>query len=659
MADFFKGVTDQYGRAIEKKLLTSEIAGPSITGVRSPITGYPGDGLNPQRLASILREADQGDPVRYLELAETIEERDPHYLGIMGTRKRSVSQLEVTVEPASDAPEHESHAQTVRDWLDRDELQFELFDMLDAIGKGYSFTEIIWDTSQGQWQPKRLEWRDPRWFRFLRNDLTTPVMIGDGGEDIELPAFKFIHAVMKAKSGLPLRSGIARVASWAWMFKAFTARDWAIFTQTYGQPLRVGKYHTGATREERDTLFRAVANIAGDCAAIIPETMLIEFVEAKSVGSSMDLYERRSDWLDRQLSKLVLGQTATTDAVTGGLGSGKEHREVQEDIERADAKSLSAIVNAGLVVPWIMLEFGPQNAYPRLKIGRAEDTDVKLTVESVRSLVPFGLKVGQKQMRDLIGLGAPADDDELLATASAAEPHADDNPPPPKGKAKERQALQHERTAAAMLPNELIGQAAQALAMPAISELVERVRGVVASAGSLDQAEAALQRAAAAGLAPPDLEAAMRQAMLLAWLSGEAAEADQGDAETALQFDPSQARVPDGQRNGGQWTDDPTWTGRGTAKPRAAAGNDLDAFLASTRSQHAHVGLAAADRPNAIFPVTDNLAVPLRRIDQLAQRAGLEPPALFNLVAGSQADFSDAAIVAVLERHNGALRARR
>ena len=57
---------------------------------------------------------------------------------------------------------------------------------------------------------------------------------------------------MKAKSGLPLRSGLARIVSWAWMFKAFTQRDWAIFAQTFGQPVRVstekirGGGHPGA-----------------------------------------------------------------------------------------------------------------------------------------------------------------------------------------------------------------------------------------------------------------------------------------------------------------------------------------------------------------------------------------------------------------------------
>jgi len=58
---------------------------------------------------------------------------------------------------------------------------------------------------------------------------------------------------------------------------------------------------------------------------------------------------------------------------------------------------------------------------PRLKIGRAEETDVKLTVESVARLVPFGLDVGRNQMRDLIGLGKPADDDSFLVPPAATD----------------------------------------------------------------------------------------------------------------------------------------------------------------------------------------------------------------------------------------------
>lgn len=433
---------DQYGRPIEHKVLTEEIAAPTIGGVRSPMSGYPADGLNPIRLATILREADAGDPVRFLELAETIEERDLHYLGVLGTRKRSVSQIDITVKSGGPSQAEESHAQMLRNWLDRDELTEELFDILDAIGKGYSFTEIIWEVSERQWMPLRLEYRDPRWFRFARHDLSTPLMLDDNGQETALPGFKFIFAKLKAKSGLVLRSGLARAATWAWMFKAYTQRDWAIFTQTYGQPLRVGKYATGAKKEDRDTLFRAVANIAGDCAAIIPQGMEIEFIQSGNIGAAHALYMERAEWLDKQVSKAVLGQTGTTDSETGGLGSGKEHREVQEDIERADCKALAAILNRDLVRPWIDLEFGPQKTYPRIEIGRPEEEDLKSFSDAIGPLIDRGLKVKAAEVTAKFGLATPEKGDEILTPAAKSVPPTQPAPPD-QGETAAQSAVKH------------------------------------------------------------------------------------------------------------------------------------------------------------------------------------------------------------------------
>lgn len=419
---------DRWGKPVRKRELKREIAAPTVTGIRSPISGTPADGLDPLRLATILREADQGDPVRYLELAEIIEERDPHYLAVLATRRRAVAQIEIRVEAASDEAGDVEIAERIRDWLGRDELADEVFDILDCIGKGYSFTEIIWDTSEGQWQPARLEWRDPRWFRFASHDLATPMQLADDGTHAPLTPFKFIFARIGAKSGLPLRSGLARVAAWGWMFKAFTQRDWAIFTQTYGQPLRIGKWAPGASEEDKDTLFRAVANIAGDCAGIIPDTMSIEFVEAKNVGSAHRLYKERADWLDQQISKAVLGQTATTDAVTGGLGSGREHREVQEDIERADARALAAILNRDLIRPWVDLEWGPRASYPRLVIARPEPEDIAGLTAALGTLVPLGFRVSASEVRDKLGLTKPGAGGEILGEIPA---NPAPNPPAP------------------------------------------------------------------------------------------------------------------------------------------------------------------------------------------------------------------------------------
>ncbi|TDE40935.1 DUF935 domain-containing protein [Antarcticimicrobium sediminis] len=533
---------DRFGNPVQRMQLTQEVAAPTIGGVRSPISGYPADGLNPLRLAAILREADLGDPLRYLELAETIEERDPHYLGVIGTRKRSVSQIEITVKPGGESPADENMAEMVRNWLDRDELADEIFDILDALGKGYSFTEIIWERSEGQWMPSRLEWRDPRWFRFERHNLATPLLIDENGQERPLDGFKFIFAAMKAKSGLVARSGLARVASWGWMFKAYTQRDWAIFTQTYGQPLRVGKFGAGASEADRDTLFRAVSNIAGDCAAIIPESMTIDFIEGGNIGAAHQLYLERSDWLDKQISKAVLGQTATTDAVTGGLGSGKEHREVQEDIERADCIKLAAILNRDLIRPWVQLEYGPQKVYPRLVIARPDEEDLAAFSTALAPLVERGLRVRQSEIRAKFGLSAPDDGDEILGPSPQSDPKPQVAPPGTgdislqsavkypfntlSGRAGPLTALAAEGASAGRsaseAPEELLSDRLAKEAAPHMEAMLGQIEAMMGAARSIEEFREMLL-AGFPDLDADDLVQVMAQALTAADLGGRAA----------------------------------------------------------------------------------------------------------------------------------------
>jgi len=101
-----------------------------------------------------------------------------------------------------------------------------------------------------------------------------------------LAPFKFIVHFAKAKAGLPVRGGLARAAGWSYLFKNYVLKDWVTFTEVFGQPLRVGKYHPGASEKDKQALLQAVSNIGTDAAAIIPESMLIEFTEAHQTGSA-------------------------------------------------------------------------------------------------------------------------------------------------------------------------------------------------------------------------------------------------------------------------------------------------------------------------------------------------------------------------------------
>lgn len=523
------------GRPIDKDQLFGEAkAGPTLTGVRSPISGHPADGLTPHRLAAIHRAAASGDPLSYFELAEDMEERDLHYAAVLGTRKRQVSQIPITVEAASEDKEHERHADFVRAWLTEKVLANALFDMLDAIGKGFSIMEIEWASTKEGVKPAALRWRDPRWFGLDDLSLDEPLLWQPGTKEPLAPHRYVVHR-HKAKSGLTIRSGLARIVSWAWMYKAFTQRDWAIFVQNYGQPVRVGKYHPGATGDERDVLWTAVRNIAGDCAAIIPESMNIEFVEVKNAADGSKIYEGRAAWYNSEVSKVVLGQTATTDATPGSHAAGKTHRLTQEDLERFDAGLVSTSVQQQLVERMIAFTFGPQEKYPVVTIGRPDELPIDVVATALEKLGPLGLEVEESQLLDRLGFTAPAESANgkpvrmvggrtPAPSASALPPAVDDK------KALELNsrfldslfdlhARQKEPEYVARLTRVLAQDAAGALA-----GLKDKVRAEFEAAIDMPDLMSRLERLQ---LDPAELREAMARGMALAHLTGRAAVLDE------------------------------------------------------------------------------------------------------------------------------------
>lgn len=133
------------------------------------------------------------------------------------------------------------------------------------------------------------------------------------------------------------------------------------------------------------------------------------------------MFEKLAKWANAQVSKGVLGQTASTEGTPGKLGNEEAQQEVRRELVRADAKQLAATLNRDLVKPFIDLNFGPprispsnaRGQYPRILMPVPED--VGKLVENVARLVPLGLKVEQSVIRDKLGLPDPEDDAELLS----------------------------------------------------------------------------------------------------------------------------------------------------------------------------------------------------------------------------------------------------
>ncbi|SFQ14254.1 Mu-like prophage protein gp29 [Roseivivax halotolerans] len=408
---------DQNGQPVRRKELLEMQSEPRLAGIRNAFAETVAAGLTPQKLANILRACDQGEITEFVTLAEEIEERDPHYFSVLGTRKRAVSGVAPRVEPAGEDAASRRIAEAVNERIaEHEEFPDLVEDLLDALGKGFSLVEIDWHRSGREWWPGSFRHVDPRFVIFDRETGREMRLIDDEdpANGIPLTPLGFIQHRAKLKSGLTFRGGMARVAAFSWMCKAYTLKDWTAFVETYGLPLRLGRYDAGATKKDQEMLLRAVANIGTDAAAILPKSMEIDFTETKATGGDK-VFENLARYVDEQISKAVLGQTMTSDNGSS-QAQAKVHNEVRHDIAQADARGVTGSINRDLVRPFVDLNFGrpADGQYPRLviQIEEAEDTDK--VMQNVHRMARLGTRFSQADVRSRLGFAEPDPKEEII-----------------------------------------------------------------------------------------------------------------------------------------------------------------------------------------------------------------------------------------------------
>lgn len=217
---------------------------------------------------------------------------------------------------------------------------------LDAVIKGYAVGEIMWVRDGAEVRPAEVRARDARRFTFKREvgsigwelRLLSTSNFWDGEQ---LAPRKFLTSHFGAIDGNPFGWGLGSPLYWPVFFKRNGWKFWMIFADKFGTPTAIGKYRMGSTKEQVGQLKKALASLAQDAAATIPEGMIIELLEAKRTGG--DSYDKIIDRADRAIRKILLGETMVS--ATGGMGSSgaaDTDNQVLDDIVQADSDLLSS-----------------------------------------------------------------------------------------------------------------------------------------------------------------------------------------------------------------------------------------------------------------------------------------------------------------------------
>lgn len=383
--------------------------------------------------AGWIRRLENPDPVlrsesrgRGLRLYDEIL-RDPHAWSVLQTRILAVVGKEWQIEPAKSGSGSTDQdlevAQFVETCLLNTNFDQARQELLLAILYGFYVVEVIWGVdAEGRIVPQRLIPKHPRRFCFGPDRELRLLSYSSGLEGEPLPARKFIVMTWGSVDN-PYGQGLGQRLWWPVWFKKHGIKFWVIFCEKFGMPTAVGKYPPGTSEDDQQKLLDALSAIQQDIGIVVPETMLIELLEA-SRSSSINTYEQLCSYMDAQISKAVLGQTLTTEVGdVGSYAAARVHETVRDDILKADADLLSETLNNTLI-RWIVdFNYPSGTPYPKFWIRTKPEVDLKALAERDKILFRDigGFDVPVSYIRDTYGIPAPEAGDEVISA------------PPPKG----------------------------------------------------------------------------------------------------------------------------------------------------------------------------------------------------------------------------------
>lgn len=332
-------------------------------------------------------------------------ERDAHAGAVLDKRKMAVTSRPWEVNPASEEPLDVKAADIVREAFKGMQFDKMCEDLLDATLKGFAVAEIMWVIRDGFVVPGKVIPRlQRRWAFTLTNELRLKTR-EQGTEGVPVPDRKFIVHTYGGKDGSPYGLGLGSKLFWPVWFKKQGITFWLTFADKFGSPTALGKYPVGSNKVETDKLLGALRAIAQDAGVIVPTGMEIELLEATRSGT-VDTYEKLCRYMDEQISKAVLGETMSTSAASGGLGSNQAsvHNDVRKELAERDSKLLCDTVKASLV-QWIVDYNAPGAKLPEVERDFEEAEDLTARAERDQKLGEMGYEPTDQYILDTYGEG--------------------------------------------------------------------------------------------------------------------------------------------------------------------------------------------------------------------------------------------------------------
>lgn len=213
---------------------------------------------------------------------------------------------------------------------------------------------------------------------------------------------------------------------------------WDTFGEIFGMPMRIART-TSRDKKEIDRLDRMLREAGASLSMVAGQDTEIEFVESGK-GDAYNVYDKRIDRANSELSKLVIGQTMTIEDGSS-LSQSETHLEVFQNLVESDCDMLRDIVNNRLIPRMV------KHGYPVKGLRFEWDDAVDYTPEQQKAYEEMVLqhyKVSPQYFEDKYGMPCEQKPEPAMLPGSGGDGNSDGpDDKKPKGKKEQQNAHSH------------------------------------------------------------------------------------------------------------------------------------------------------------------------------------------------------------------------
>jgi len=194
-----------------------------------------------------------------------------------------------------------------------------------------------------------------------------------------------------------------------WLTKIYAQLWWVEYAETYGQPLRIGKYPEGASPESKRVMEKFLKTLGKSAYGLFPQGMELQLQEANAAGT-VTTYQDIIRMANDEMAIAVLGQVETMGDRRYGS---RAKADVLNDIRYEIIQNVAMIVTKGFrqfARNVIAVNYGldyEQRLIPKVYPLVVNPEDSKTKVETFNALAKEGTPVPIEHIYEQTGVPMP------------------------------------------------------------------------------------------------------------------------------------------------------------------------------------------------------------------------------------------------------------